>query len=59
MKTRFLIIIMISSSLIFLLLNYHIEYHDQESVYVFCEEFLFSGKKTMYSDWRIILENEK
>ncbi len=47
MKTRILIVIVIviSISLIFLLSNYHIEYDDQESVYVFCEEFLFSGRK--------------
>lgn len=47
MKTRTLIIlgIIISASLIPVALNYHIEYDDQEFVYLFCEQFLFSGRK--------------
>ena len=47
MKTRILLIvgIIISAILIPMTLNYHIEYDDQESVYLFCEQFLFSGRK--------------
>ena len=47
MRIRVLIIIgiLISSSLIPVILNYHIEYDDQESVYLFCEQFLFSKRK--------------
>jgi len=47
MKTRTLIIlgIIVFSIVIPVALNYHIEYDDQESVYLFCEQFLFSGRK--------------
>jgi len=47
MKTRLLIVIgiIIFSCLISVALNYHVEYDDQEHVYLFCEQFLFSGRK--------------
>ncbi|MCA9828698.1 MAG: hypothetical protein KC444_10005 [Nitrosopumilus sp.] len=47
MKTKLLTIpgIIISASLIPVDLNHHREYDDQEFVYLFCEQLLFSGRK--------------